>query len=327
MKKVAYEFIIEAQQPISHTESVMGNEAIIARKKVRKDRGGWAMVPVVSGNAMRNRLRSSAVYALLDAAGLLSASLSEPALRLLFNGGGLSGRGDSGNVKLDEYNRIVDLIPPLALLGGCVGNQIMEGRLHVSDLDVLCEETKRFASDWANDWLDGTILGSARECVEEVQRVRMDPSSDPGKRLLLTEAEQVRVNGRLMAREAASEADDALARAESKSTLMPYKFERIAQGTLFSWSVTATCYSPLDEDTFATMVAVFLSNAKVGGRSGSGHGQLKPVIGKEMTIKRASDTTDIDMKSLATGRVGDIFRAHVSSRKEQIEELLSKVVA
>ena len=129
---VAYEILVEAVTPIAHHRESLGNHALLERRKVRRPDGSWAQVPAVSGDALRHGLREAAAYAFLDAIGLLGAeSLTESALRLLFAGGMVTGRGDSGNVKLDEYHALCDVFPPLALLGaasslGCTSDATTE---------------------------------------------------------------------------------------------------------------------------------------------------------------------------------------------------------
>lgn len=328
MKIKTYEFVLEAYQPIAHHSETFGNEAVAMRRKVRQSDGSWAMVPIVTGDTMRHGLREAAAYAFLDAAGLLDeGNLTESALRLLFSGGMMTGRGDAGTIKLDDFRQMVELCPPLALLGGCAGNRVIPGRLQVDDAQLICSETERFMPAWLKGWLGERELDTCRASIEEVQRVRMDPTLDPGKVKLLADGEQVRVAGRLGAGEKAHAEDDAIARDESKSSMMPRKFERLAQGSQFHWSVTATCYSDLDEDTLHTMMGVFLSRAYVGGKRGTGHGLLVPIEGRDVAVRRPSDTSNVDVKALSTGKVGDLFREHVSARREQIKDWLNRVDA
>lgn len=127
MRQVKFEFILRADQPIAHHSETFGNQAVSARRKVRQSDGTWAHVPVVSGDAMRHGMREASAYVFLDAAGLLhDGGLSEEALRLLFAGGQVT--GSSGGVsKLNDYREMCDLVPPLALFGGCAQNRVIPG--------------------------------------------------------------------------------------------------------------------------------------------------------------------------------------------------------
>lgn len=326
MKTHRYEILLEAAQPIAHHQETLGNHAVIARKKVRQADGSFAHVPYISGDTMRHGMREAAAYAFLDAAGLLGdAALNEATLRLLFAGGAMTGRGDASTVNMDEYRQLCELVPPLALMGGCVSNRVIPGRLFVEDATLVCVETTRQTPSWAVDQCGA--LSSQREHVEEVQRVRMDPTLDPGKRKLLTDGEQARIAGRLESSERAHADDDALERENAKSTMLPRTFERIVQGSLFSWTVSAHTYSDLDIDTLHTALGVFLARPYAGGKRGTGHGELRVIGARDIAIMRPSDAaTVVDVTALG-GRVGSLFRAHVGERKDRIREFLGRVAA
>lgn len=321
-----FEFILIAEQPIAHHAESFGNTAVIMRRKVRQPGGGWAQVPAITGDTMRHGLREAAAFAFLDAAGLLDiGQLSEPALRLLFSGGQVTGSA-GGAVKLTDYREMVDLVPPLALLGGCSQNRIVPGHLWVDDAMLVCTEYDHMTPDWVTEHVG--VLDTQRAHVEIAQRVRMDPMLDPGKRKLLSAGDSEAVAQRLLASENASELDDAKAKLDSKSTMLPRTFERIAQGSLFHWSVTATCHSELEVDTFAVMCATFLADARVGGKKGTGHGLLRPIVGRNIELARMSErATTIQPDALSTMRVGEVFRSHVAERAEKIASFLGQVVA
>lgn len=327
MKQLRYDMILEAVGPIAHHEGTFGNSAIAMRRKVRQPDGSWCDVPIVTGDAMRHGMREAASMVLLDSAGMLDKpDLGEEALRLLFAGGMITGKGDAGAVKLTQYREMVDLLPHLALFGGCCNNRSVPGRLIVEDALLVCDETRRYVPAWVFDWCaeQGIAIDTRRAHVEEVQRVRMDPALDPGKRALLTEGARANIEGRLLASEEAHDTDDAVGREQNKSTMMPRRFERISTGSLFYWSVEATCYSDLDEDTFNTALAAFLSSARVGGKRATGHGAIRCVTGRKTVLASPANAEETTALTL---RVGEQFRAHVQERGEKIAAFLSQVDA
>lgn len=322
----AYEILLEATTAIAHHSEVFGNHAVIARRKVRLPSGAWAQVPAVSGDAMRHGLREAAAYAFLDAAGMLDeGALTEAALRLLFSGGMVTGRGDAGNIKLDDYRTMVDLVPPLALLGGCASNRVIPGRMVVEDAMLVCEESQHIVPSWIAERA-GTIAGG-RSHVDVHQRVRMDATLDPGKRKLLAGSAMRQIEGKLRKSEEAHESDSPVERDESKSSMMPRTFEAVAAGSLFAWRIQATCMSDLDIDTFHAMVGAFLSNARVGGKRGTGFGFMRAVAANEVTIRRpAVSMKAVDVTALGP-RIGDLFRTHVAERAEKARVFLKGVEA
>jgi hypothetical protein len=326
MKRLRYDFILEAAQPIAHHQENFGNESVVMRRKVRQRDGSWALVPYLTGDSCRHGLRESSAYVFLDAAGLLDeARLGEAALRLLFTGGMVTGRGDASKISLDSYREMCELCPPIAILGGCTDSRVVPGRLECEEATLICTEQAHYLPAWVTQWADLGVVDTCRAHVEEVQRVRMDPSLDPGKRTLLLTGEQVSVTNRLTEGERAHEGDDAPARDEAKSSMMPRRFERLAQGSLFYWSATCCAYSDLDEDTFKVMLAAWLANASVGGKRGTGHGRLLPVAMCDVSIARPAEQTTalaLDGKSF-----GKLFRSHVAERKEQIVAWLARVNA
>lgn len=329
MKVKRYEIILEAERPIAHHAETIGNSAVAMRRKVRTP-DGFAQVPIVTGDTMRHGLREASSYAMLDAAGLLSrGGLSESALRLLFAGGAVTGRGDAGTVKLDAYRDMVDLVPPLALLGGCASNRVIPGRLQVEDAMLVCEESQHLIPPWIVHWAreHRGELDTCRAHVEEVQRVRMDPTLSPEKRRLLSDGARTGVEQRLLASETAHAEDDAAGKEDAKSSMMPRRFETIVAGSLFSWTVTCTVYDELEEDTFDVMVGTFLSRPIVGGKRGTGHGVMKPIKGNEVPVARMADRyAEIDLAGLAPTR-GSLFRKHVADRSDKIAAFLAEVEA
>lgn len=322
-----YEFLLRADTPIAHHAESFGNQAVIFRRKLRQPDGAWANVPFVTGDTLRHQLREAVAYAYLDAAGLLDrGSLSEAALRLLFAGGMVTGVGDASVIKLDQYREMCELCPPLSLLGGCANNRVIPGRLIVDDAILVCHESMHVVPEWVRD--KSGAIDTARSHVELHQRVRMDPVLDPGKRKLLTDVADKNASTRMELSERAHGNSDPVDREATKSSMMPRSFEAIAAGSLFFWSVQATCYSDLDVDTFHSMIAAFLGGrARVGGKSGVGFGRIAPVAAVGITVNRPADNVHaVDATALAP-KVGSIFRAHVSERRDRIVAFMSGVNA
>lgn len=323
---IAYEILLQAVTPIAHHRESLGNHALLERRKVRLVDGSWAQVPAVSGDTMRHGMREAAAYAFLDAAGMLGAeSLTESALRLLFSGGMVTGRGDASHVKLDDYHALCDVFPPLAILGGCVSSRVVPGRLVSEDALLICEESAHLVPAWMVERA-GT-LDSCRAHITTHQRVRMDPLLDPAKADLLTAPQAAKLTGKRRKSEIAHEEDDAVAREQSKSTMLPRTFEAVAAGSLLAWRVIAVCRSALEVDTFQSMVGGFLAGARVGGRKGTGFGAIRPVAANAVSVSRPADSMRaVDATALGP-RVGETFRAHVRDRADKAKEWLGKVDA
>ena len=334
------EFLLEAEQPIKHLAESFGNMGIIASRKVRQSDGTIASVPMVSGDAMRHGIREAIAHEVLrklpatDANGkdATSQGLSEAALRLLFAGGMVTGRGDSGSVKMGEYRKMVGLMPWLGFLGGCAENRTIPGRLEVSDATLVCAESERHLSPWVLEEL--AALGNPhqdtfRSYVENVQRVRMDPSLDPAKRLYLDGDAADAIDRRLEASATAAADGNDAARESTKSTMMPRRFERIIEGALFHWSVTVTLTTELEEDAFYTALCAFLGNMIVGGGRSVGHGKMRVLKAHRAILRTAAQDSESGELGIEMVRkdVGRMFFGHMAERGAEMLEYLKTVNA
>ncbi len=329
MDTVRFEMILRAQQPIVHTQESIGNSAIFARKKVRQPDGSFAMVPFVSGNSLRHQMRAAAAYGTLHEAGILrDAQLSAGATRLLFNGGMVTGKGNASVVNLDQYRKLVALFPPLGLFGGCIDNGPRQGKLHVDELDVICTEQSEYLPEWVEAWMarNNHVLGSCRSGIEEVQHVRMDSTlMDPAVKELLAPKALADVQAKELRRDSAHETGESKSKEDSKSDMMPYTFERLAQGTLFTWGVSAYTHSDLEFDAFCFSIACLLNHFRVGGKSGVGHGSLQFVAGNRINFTPIGGSLEQIGQELAP-KTGDIYKAHIAERKEELVSWLRSAV-
>lgn len=331
MRQVRYEFVLEAATAIAHAEAVFGNASVVMTRKLRGPDGAFVRVPIVTADTLRHRLREAGTYALLDAAGLLAGAgpqLSAAALRLLFNGGMLTGRGDAGAVKLDEWRALMDALPTLRLLGGCANNAMIPGQVSVGDALLICAETRHLVPPWTLAYAAGRgPVETYRAHVDEEQRVRMDATREPGKQRLLAPGARDAVARRLAASERAHDADDAAAREATKSAMLPRTCEVLVPGSLFAWDLTATVYDDLDHDTLVVMTAAFLANAVVGGKGGTGHGRVRALAANRVELARPREAAEsLDVTALAP-RLGEVFRAHVATHAAALRAALAAVDA
>jgi CRISPR type IV-associated protein Csf2 len=328
-ERLRFNLLLEAVTPIKHLAGNEGNVGYLATRQVRLPAslgGGFSQVPMVSGNAMRHALREAASWCLLEASGQLNATHREEVIRLLFNGGTLSG-GD-GAISLAEYRKLVDLLPHLSLFGGCSG-RIIPGRIEVDDALLVCEETLHLLPSSVAEAAvalrvpPGSALGAAGEYRTLETNVRMDSMLSPQHRGLLSEGEAARVQGRLEAREGAK---DAVEKEKTKSTMMPYQSEALAMGSLLYWRVDATTWSELERDTLRLAMAAMLADARVGGGMGTGHGRLKAVWGESHRWPSLLAKVEVtDLAALTHEKVGEVFVAHVTDRREAIAAFLKEV--
>jgi hypothetical protein len=172
---------------------------------------------------------------------------------------------------------------------------------------------------WVTQWLatNNERLDTCRASVEEVQRVRMDPTLRPEQVKLLSDSAKANVNARLLKSETAHEDGDSKAAGESKSSMMPRTHERLIQGALLWIGVEARTYTPLEFDCFAFSIACLLNNFRVGGKQGTGHGRLEFVAGARIHFEPSAGKLENMTADLAP-QTGAIYKAHVQARKEEL---------
>lgn len=342
-----FHLLFEAVTPVCHSQGTFGNKSVFMRRKAIVYENGVAYpvaVPVITGNAMRHNLREATSMFFLAVAGLLSeGQLTRAACRLLFNGGMLK-RGSATSINLEKYREMVDLCPPLGILGGCVNNRIVAGRSQVEDAMLVCKEHQRYLPEWVVESSPLAALPHT-DLIEKTQNVRFDPILNPAKRLMLSAGERTEAETELSEYETDS-LDDSLSR-RGKSAMMPYTQQTVVRGAQFCWTVTATCHDELDYDTLKVMLAAFCSMPQVGGKSGTGHGRLKLLDVHEAKLPSWSQRAEalqlttpgekstaltvehatVPTEGVSAAEFGERFVQHVTSRKEQVQQWFQSVSA
>lgn len=323
MKHFKLEFVLRAAQPIAHHAGSDGNHASLMREGVLMPDGERVDIPIVSGDSMRHQLRESMAMLTLHAAGMLETpALSQGAVRLLFAGGGIGG-GQEASIDIEEYHRICDLSPGLALLGGAVGNRILPGSAKVGRAMLICEESvdAGVIPGWVTE---GRAAPPAADCIAVETRVRMDPMDRPRNRALLGAEAQADYAARIIAGEKAA---DAKAKSEAKGTMMPRSFETVVAGSLFYWTVECACLNEVQEHAFWAMLSNAVADLSVGGKSGTGHGKMRVVECRE------HDWLDPIAAAKAINPLGigrdhiEAFRSHIADNAAELEKWLSGVSA
>lgn len=321
------QILLQAESPIAHHEGNDGNHANQMTQRMRLADGTFGRIPIITADSMRNLLRRLSAWYMLQQVG--AKDLTESALRLLFSGGMLTGKGDSSQVKIDAFRELERLCPSLTLFGGCVNGSMIPGRMEVETAILVCEETERYVPKPLLDYArsQGPLV-SYRLQTEEVQRVRMDPVHNPILQHLLSEGERRRLAGKVEAREEAHETGDAIAAREVKSSMLPRTYDTICTGALFSWQITGRFHSDLDEDAYYSTLALLLTaEARVGGKKGTGCGRIKPVMVNNRLVPRPEQLADVLNLDEKGRNSAQRYQDHLRSKAAEINAFLAKVDA
>jgi hypothetical protein len=279
---------------------------------------------------MRHGLRETGADLCLRAAGLLDRpegpQLTDPALRLLYSGGMLTGRGDASVIKVARWRELCDTLPILSLMGGCVDAMMIPGKIRVGDAWLLCAETAHALWPWAVAVDPGVQPWT--EQVEHCQRVRFDVTRDPRAQKLLSDAARAGAEQRLLDKEAAHESDNPLEAVADRGRPMPHSHEAVAAGSRWCWEITGTLDTEVEQAMLMSTLAMFFATWLVGGKRGAGrHGELRPLMCKDVRLPSlAPQATDADVTALGETSV-DLFRAHMVAHKDRLATLLGEVDA
>lgn len=112
--------------PLSHIGETISASSHLAQDQVLQPNGELVPVFAYAGNAWRGQLRDLSAAYMLDAIG--SPRLQLDAFHLLFSGGAIGG---PQNTDIAQARRMRAAMPHIAIFGGGVGNQILEGKLRV----------------------------------------------------------------------------------------------------------------------------------------------------------------------------------------------------
>lgn len=230
---------ITAISPIHHGgNEKAGNQALIRRQTYIVDQAP-VEIPVISGNAIRGVLRRMIWDDLLERVGYTLTSMK--IYHMLFTGGILEAvdSKDSGVIDIEMKKKLRAELPPLAVLGTALGNQMFEGKLKCAIAQPMCAELREFLPD-----LPEFKPPSIYELVSFDFMTRLD------------DVKEARQEG-----EAAHQ--------------MLMNFEVINPGTVFVHSFVLDNPSDVEKGVLARALNMWREKPYVGGKSGVGYGTVK----------------------------------------------------
>jgi hypothetical protein len=230
---------IEAVTPIVHHGDEKTGSTPVLRSVawyVPSDRD-FVDLPFISGNAIRGVLRRLAFHDLLATVGY---TVDSPKLHhALFTGGVLESTDETtGVVDLAFRKRVRDALPPLALFGTSIGNQMVPGSLKVDLAIPYCRETAHVIG---GD--DERLRHDARQFCSFVFATRRDD--------LRAEREE-----------------------DEQAVQMLVEFEAFVPGTRFYHGFTLVYPSELEVSCLGHVLHLWAEQPFIGGKSGSGYGWI-----------------------------------------------------
>lgn len=249
---LTWQVAITAIDSICHAGQTRGTDTLLRREYVITDKG-IEPVPVISGNALRGRLRRSAEEMWCDALGL-EGELTVAAAYALRNGGSLYKTGLeplTGRRRAELRERII----PLAVFGAAIGDAIVDGCLQVGKVYPVAKETERITGIAAQHSVFDLIQ------LEEYSR--------------LDDVDQA----------ASSDHDHA-------GNQMRFGIETFPAGTQFATRIQLTRATDAQISFVHELLDRYAATGQLGGRLASGHGRIRFEPGAPTMISGAVDPVE-----------------------------------
>lgn len=240
-KYYVIEGTITALTPVfSGGDEKTGSTPVLRTIMVYVDGMGEVPIPYISGNSIRGKLRRLSMKDFLD---MLEYEITNTKLHhALFSGGVLESTSDTtGVIDLAFRKKVRELMPPVAIFGCALGNQMIQGNLIVEHMWPICEEYKPYLP-------------------EEYQK---DPRAE---RPIRTFTDQSFITRRDDLREEREE--------DEQAVQMKVDYECFVPGTKFYHRFVLQLPDQLQLSCFGRILNLFEAMPYVGGRSSSGDGKV-----------------------------------------------------
>lgn len=285
MNNYKIEGVITALSQVTQTGDQKTGASTMLPVKDVWDKTDTVQVPYISGNSVRGRLRRLIMNDLCDLVGYTFTN--EHVWHAFFGGGQLQAVGPSGVVDVGMRKDITRLIPPVALWGFSLGNQVLESKLVVFDMDVLCEEMRAYVPDKYKQ----LCTCSFNQCVSNVMFTRRDD----------------RQNGKVK--------DE-----DSQAIQMKVEVQVLVTGTKFYHGfILRRDPSPVEVACLHRAIMLWRDIPNIGGKSSSGFGRLD--LGYEGTI---DDKPYLDFIAAKKGDITAYLQGLETSFAKQLEKKPAK---
>ncbi len=243
LKIMRYEGWMLAKSPIHHGgNEKTGSTPVLRTVYLYNAQLGDVLIPYVNGNAIRGKLRRLIMRDFLELISMKVEDLGVKLYHVFFTGGALESTEETyGSIDLGMRKKVYELLPPVALMGCAIGNQIITGKLKVGHAFPVCKEYKDFLPVQFQN--DSRIEMYVRTFTDESFRTRKD--------------------------------DLKAERAEDEQAIqMKIDYECFVPGTLFYHWFSLEMPTPVEESCFGRMIELFRESPYIGGMSSIGNGEV-----------------------------------------------------
>lgn len=283
---------ITTRSPLSHISETISIGSLLNERPIVQGNGDLVNVFCYNANALRGQLRDNMALYLIDQ--LHIEALSVQIHNFLFSGGKIGGQS---KFKLDNIRKHFELLPHFALMGGCLDNMMLPGKLSVFDALPVCQEAM---TELPTELHKKAVERTYRRMTIEREFTRMDDS----KNMKLSKTLNINPD------------------AEKETVQMRAGGELLNSGVeLFSRLLLKDC-TELELGALCSGLVKFSEYPFIGGQHNKGHGKvdLTLTLDEEVfySITDFNETTSERFKQLLTQ-----YDAYLATNKDAIIELLS----
>lgn len=242
------ELHFELLAPLSHIGESSGIDCFLNRQKMLIN-GEVEEIFVYNGNAIRGVLRDLISSHLLE---YKKAQVPLELFYLLFSGGNISGEQ---KIDIKQSRDLRDRLPIISIFGGGTGNQILSGKIKVSDALIKSFETKNFLPANCHD----SCLNSWGEHLSYRHYTRFDDGKDFNKHKYIQNIDVI---------------DDGKNKKSNEASMqMRYGVEVLVPGTKLYSKIFYNNLNDIEFNCLMTAISELINNPYLGGKSNVGLGE------------------------------------------------------
>jgi hypothetical protein len=242
------------QSPLSHIGESISTCSYLVQEPVLQPDHTIEEIFCYSGNAWRGQLRDLCAGYMLDKLG--GARVPIDTFHLLFSGGKIGG---DQVVDIEKARAMRRAVPMLSLFGGGMGNQIMPGKLRVSNCYPVCDEARRLLPKPLREAAEGL---SYRGLTFEKSFTRMDDLKNEHLLPHLAETDLL-----LLESGKAKKTDEV-------STQMRMTCELVIASTQLFTEIEALDVTDIELGCLVSALHRFAVSPHIGGQGNRGHGRV-----------------------------------------------------
>lgn len=348
MNTTSYYMRVTALNPVSHIGKTASTGALFNTEKVNGKE-----VPFITGASGKGILRRIGMEVMLSMLGLDPEQyqaevitdqpnpLTQHRIEVLFNGSILNSKGR--RINIDEGALLSELIPWFAVVGGCLGNTMMQGRIAVHPMTLICQENeerlrlmeqdinRRIGAEQIEIFEAEAPLKPARHWLQRQEYTHNDDfnrlGSSASRFLPAPAAEQL-----LADKQAAfvDRQDPVWQDKESGSHVqMRFSLQTLTAMSQFYWQIDTFDLTLLMEAAFQTTMGHFLGRAYIGGqrRQGLGLVNIESLGRAKIEPVKAEYSSAVGFTQAERAGQQDLYRQHLETRRAEIIQALETIAA